>query len=63
MKIGLVSEERHELYLLNNDGSMYSGFPLRGSTPFSIGVFKSSESKFNLVVGNEDNFLYNYSVQ
>ena len=63
MKIGLVSEERHELYLLNNDGSMYNGFPLRGSTPFSIGVFKSSESKFNLVVGNEDNFLYNYSVQ
>ena len=63
MKIGLVCDERHEIYLLNNDGSMYSGFPLRGSTPFSIGVFKSSASKFNLVVGSEDNFLYNYSVQ
>jgi len=63
MKIGLVSDERHEIYLLNNDGSMYSGFPLRGSTPFSIGVFKSSSSKFNLLVGSDDNFLYNYSVQ
>jgi hypothetical protein len=63
MKIGLVSDERHEIYLMNNDGSMYSGFPLRGSTPFSIGVFKSSPSKFNLLVGSDDNFLYNYSVQ
>ena len=63
MKIGLVSEKLHEIFLLNTDGSMYSGFPLRGSTPFSIGVFKSSASNFNLIVGSEDNFLYNYSVQ
>jgi hypothetical protein len=63
LKIGLVSDTRHEIYLLNNGGAMYSGFPLRGSTPFSIGVFSSSASKFNLIVGSEDNFLYNYSVQ
>ena len=63
MKIGLISDELHEIYLVNNDGSMYKGFPLRGSTPFSIGVFNSSSRKFNLVVGSEDNFLYNYSVQ
>ena len=63
MKIGLVSEERHEIYLLNNGGAMYNGFPLRGSTPFSIGIMSSSNSKFNLIVGSENNFLYNYSVQ
>jgi hypothetical protein len=62
-KIGLVSGEMNELYLVNNDGSLYKGFPLLGSTPFSIGVINRTTSKFNLIVGSNDNFLYNYSVQ
>jgi hypothetical protein len=53
----------NELYLVNNDGSLYKGFPLLGSTPFSIGVINRTTSKFNLIVGSNDNFLYNYSVQ
>ncbi len=62
-KIGLVSSGMNELYLVNNDGSLYKGFPLLGSTPFSIGVISKTSSKFNLIVGSEENFLYNYSVQ
>lgn len=62
-KIGIVSRQENRIYLINNDGELYTGFPLTGSTLFSIGRFKSSGSKFNLIVGNEDNFLYNYSVQ
>ena len=62
-KIGLVSENRNELFLINNDGSLYKGFPLMGSTPFSIGIINKSVSKFNLIVGSDENFLYNYSVQ
>ena len=62
-KIGLVSEGMNELYLVNNDGSLYNGFPLLGSTPFSIGVINKTTSKFNLIVGSDGNFLYNYSVQ
>ena len=62
-KIGLVTAETNKLYLVNNDGSLCKGFPLPGSTPFSIGVISRSASKFNLIVGSEDNFLYNYSVQ
>ncbi|MFC2113136.1 DUF3352 domain-containing protein [Bacteroidota bacterium] len=62
-KIGLVSGGRNELYLVNNDGSLYKGFPLLGSTPFSIGVINKTTSKFNLIVGSDENFLYNYSVQ
>jgi hypothetical protein len=62
-KIGLVSSDNNKLYLVNNDGSLYKGFPLPGSTPFSIGVISRSASKFNLIVGSGDNFLYNYSVQ
>ena len=53
----------NELYLVNSDGSLYNGFPLLGSTPFSIGVIDRSASKFNLIVGSDENFLYNYSVQ
>jgi hypothetical protein len=62
-KIGLVSAGMNELYLVNNDGNLYKGFPLLGSTPFSIGVISPSTSKFNLIVGSDENFLYNYSVQ
>jgi hypothetical protein len=62
-KIGLVSADNNKLYLVNSDGSLYKGFPLPGSTPFSIGVISPSDSKFNLIVGSGDNFLYNYSVQ
>jgi len=62
-KIGLVSSDNNKIYLVNSDGSLYKGFPLPGSTPFSIGVISRADSKFNLIVGSGDNFLYNYSVQ
>jgi len=61
-KIGLTVEDEQKIYLVNNDGSLYKGFPLAGSTVFSIGLFSSSSNNFNLVVGGSDNFLYNYSV-
>ena len=51
------------IYLFNNDGSVYKGFPLKGTTLFSISSFPDLKGRFNLIVGNNDNFLYNYSVQ
>ncbi len=63
IKIGVVSPENSKIYLINNDGSLYKGFPLSGSTLFSIGYLSKSTSKFNLLVGSDHNFLYNYSVQ
>lgn len=62
IKIGVVCGDRNEIYLINNDGSTYSGFPLTGSTMFSIGFLNSPAENFNLVVGGSDNFLYNYSL-
>lgn len=62
-KIGIVSREANRIYLFNNDGDMYKGFPLKGNTPFSIGFLEESAGNFNLVVGNKYNFLYNYSVK
>ena len=62
-KIGVVSHNENLIYLFNNNGELYSGFPLQGNTPFSIGNFGDSLARFNLVVGNRDNFLYNYRVK
>ncbi len=63
MKIGLTDRSRNRIYLVNADGSLYEGFPLEGSTRFSIGYFAGSDSRFNLIVGSANNFLYNYSIE
>ncbi len=61
-KLGFVSREANLIYLINSNGELYNGFPLQGNTPFSIGNFGDTLSRFNLVVGSSDNFLYNYRV-
>jgi outer membrane protein assembly factor BamB len=63
LKLGVAIPEENQIFLLNNDGKLYSGFPLQGNTSFSIGKLKNSNTRFSLIVGNEDNFLFNYSVQ
>jgi hypothetical protein len=59
----VVCQKENRIYLFNSDGKLYEGFPLQGNTPFSIGNFGDSLSRFNLVVGSRDNFLYNYRVK
>lgn len=63
LKLGITDKERNKIYLLNSDGSVYEGFPLEGSTRFSIGYFIGSDSQFNLIVGSDKGFLYNYSIE
>ncbi len=63
VKIGISDRSRNRIYLVNSDGSLYEGFPLEGSTRFSIGYFAGSDSRFNLIVGSTNNFLYNYSIE
>ena len=61
-KIGLVSDKQDQIYLFNPNGELYDGFPLKGSTPFSIGYLDDAGKDFHLIVGNKYNFLYNYNV-
>ncbi len=61
-KLGVVSKTTNEIFLFNSNGSIYEGFPLKGNTPFTIGYLGDSRSQFNLIVGTQYNFLYNYSV-
>lgn len=62
-KIGVVLKNPGNIYLYNNNGSLYNGFPLEGSAPFSISSFPELGGRFNMIVGTKNNFLYNYSVQ
>ena len=61
-KLGFVSKKANKLFLINNNGKLYNGFPLEGNTPFSIGYLNNTHNHFNLIVGNNNNFLYNYAV-
>lgn len=61
-KLGVVAEQKNRIYLLNGKGEMHRGFPLKGSTPFTIGYLEEQDNNFHLIVGDETNFLYNYNV-
>lgn len=63
IKLGFHCSSENKIYLLNSNGKVYKGFPLRGNTPFSIGFLSKNSGKFNVLVGNEGNFLLNYLVQ
>jgi hypothetical protein len=61
-KIGVVASGLGQIYLLNSDGELYQGFPLLGRSPFTIGFLQTGQGNFQLIVGSDNNFLYNYSV-
>ncbi len=61
-KLGVVCRESEQIYLFNSDGDIYNGFPLKGSSYFTIGFLESGQGNFHLLVGSGDNFLYNYTV-
>ena len=63
LRVGIVQTENNQIWLYDSKGKLSKGFPLKGSTPFSIGRLDRSGSSFNLFVGSKNNFLYNYSVK
>jgi len=62
-RLGVLSIKDSKLFLFNSNGSLISGFPIQGTTPFSIGTFSSNSKSIYLIVGNEDNFLYNFEIK
>ncbi len=62
LRIGIVQPVNNHIWLYDNNGKAHKGFPLKGSTLFSIGRLDKSGSNFNLFVGSKNNFLYNYAV-
>jgi len=62
-KFGVSETESGDIYLLNSNGKIYKGFPLKGFSRFSIGFLKSSSTRFNLIVGGSNNYIFNYQVE
>ena len=58
-RIGIVTENK--IYLINTEGKVEDGFPLSGSTPFSISDINNDKTS-NLVVINV-NTLYTYNLK
>ncbi|MCW3806431.1 DUF3352 domain-containing protein [Plebeiibacterium marinum] len=62
-KIGVFDEQNQKIYLINGNGSLYKNFPLKGRSRFSIGFLSSESTQFNLIVGGDNNYLYNYRIE
>ena len=62
-KIGVICRNENRIYLVDTRGGLYSGFPLQGNTPFSIGYLTSGNPYFNLLTGSEDNSFFNYKIE
>lgn len=60
-RIGYTDIENNQIYLYTSKGTGVEGFPLYGSTAFSIGDL-NRDGFFNLVVGGEEGFVFTYSV-
>jgi hypothetical protein len=60
-KIGVVIKENQEIYLFKENGSLFEGMPLKGSTPFTISDI-NGDNQFDLIVGNGRN-LFAYSLK
>lgn len=60
-KIGVVLKEQQEIYLFNENGSLFEAMPLKGSSPFVISDI-NGDNQFDLIVGNGKN-LFAYSLK
>jgi DNA-binding beta-propeller fold protein YncE len=59
-KIGVVNQSENRIYLFGPDGNLHQGFPLHGNSEFSIGKINSGSNYLNLIVGSNDENIYNY---
>ncbi len=62
VKIGVVLDAINELFLINSDGTLFNGFPLKGKTLFSIANLNNEENN-NLITGGTDNSVYMYPIE
>ena len=60
-KIGVLSDKTNELYLFNENGSLYQGFPVAGKTLFCIGDL-NNDGTYMLITGSSDNSIYVYQL-
>jgi len=60
-KTGIFDPVKKQVFLIDRRGNDVKGFPVRGCSEFSIGKL-SGCNDYYLIVGGNDNFLYNYKL-
>ncbi len=60
-RIGYVAESTQQIFLIEQDGTFYEGFPLKGTTPFEIADINADGAK-ELMVGGKDGMVYMYRI-
>ncbi|MCG6187398.1 hypothetical protein [Maribellus maritimus] len=61
-KVGVVDESSNRIYLYNPEGHLHDGFPLQGSSQFSIGKMSEATGSLSLLVGSDGGNLFNYTL-
>lgn len=61
-QVGVLDRKNAEAYLFDHKGSLQSGMPLFGTTPFSVGDI-DRDGYQELVIGSEEGTLYSYSLE
>ena len=61
--LGFASSKSNNIYLLNGNGSLYNGFPLKGCSLFNIVKLTSPGVSFNVLTGSTSGMILNYSVK
>jgi hypothetical protein len=61
-KVGIVESSSNRIWLYDPEGDLHDGFPLQGSSEFSIGYLSSNSGQLNLLVGSEGGSLFNYTL-
>lgn len=59
-KIGVVCNQN--LFLIDKEGKMPNGFPLKGISPFSISLFNSALKNYFLITSSDNGYLLNYEI-
>ncbi len=60
--IGVAVNSANKIYLLSPSGKTIKGFPMQGYGAYSISKLNIKATGLNLLVGGNDQFLYNYSI-
>lgn len=63
IKIAAIDEKCSLIYVINSDGAVHKGFPIYGKSYFSASAKKSDDKAFSIIVGGEQNLLYNYTLK
>jgi hypothetical protein len=61
-KIGIVDAKANRIYLLDATGKPHTGFPMQGTTDFSIGKTTLSAKNLNLIVGSKGGSVVCYGL-